>query len=428
MGNVARSVVGVGVVGLLLLAASESRAQTTSGAATNQCGGTTAGWNVPAGDAVFVSGPGPVYQVLNSMGEYRSHSMLSHGPDYYVTHSTSVTPPTSSSASLYETPFCSSCGNECWNPLSVSFLQNSMPGLETVSDGGIYAYLYGTGTTENFIAFQSSAGGGASAKGYANGWDSSNTANTLANMYLGTGMTETGWWSSDTTEGDYTNTGGIFTWVKGIAYNGAKMHYGWYQYMNVQGAAQGVPGVNTGSVCSTSLAMWQHDALSGTSGYTGDVLPRTYAAGATLTNAANALWNGVQSECSSSNGWFSSVGSFFTNLGWSTLCIGVTGYTQGVCGEAADQMVNCFAANNCGNTSSPGSYWGSYTAHNDGTTQWEAAVAKTSSVTISPDDVACWNSNGTGAPCTGAGSSVWGWDTNETVQWNSGGTVYGCWD
>ena len=44
------------------------------------CGTTHAGWNVPAGDPVFVSGPGPIYAVLSAVGEYRSHSMLSQRP------------------------------------------------------------------------------------------------------------------------------------------------------------------------------------------------------------------------------------------------------------------------------------------------------------------------------------------------------------
>jgi hypothetical protein len=97
-------------------------------------------------------------------------------------------------------------------------------------------------------------------------------------------------------------------------------------------------------------------------------------------------------------------------------------------------MVNCFTANNCGNTSSPGSYFGSYNTKNNGDAQWEAIVnSGASALGISPDDVGCWsgdstNQNGTKSSCTGAGTSIWGWDTNQTVQWNSGGSNYSCWD
>jgi len=420
---IGRSALGLGVVGILMLAATESRAQTTGGSSSaNQCGSTSAGWNVPSGDAVFVSGPGPVYATLAAMGEYRSHSMLSRGPDGYVTHATSVSPPTNGDTSPYWTPFCSSCGSECWNPINTSFLQNAMPGLEMVQQGAIYSFLYGSGSSESFIAYQSGSQG--------SGTSTAANQATLGGYWLSPNMAWNGWFSSDSTQGNQ-QTSTVYTAWFNIEYNKTPIHYGWFQYMNTQGTPGGVPGVNNGVVCSSSLALWQHDALSGNpngTGYSGDVIPRTYAKGGALTNAANALWNGVQNECSSTTGWFSSLGSFFTNLGWTGLCLGATGLTQGVCGQAADQMVNCFAANNCGNGSSPGSYWGSYTSHNNGTTQWQAATSNNNSVAISPDDVACWNGNGTGAPCSGNGSSIWGWDGNETVQWNSGGNQYGCWD
>ncbi len=396
---------GIGVTALLLLSATESIAGTTT------CGSTTAGWNVPAGDPVLVSSPGPIYSVLSAVGEYRSHSMLSNGPDGWVTHATSVTPPTNSDMSPYWTPFCSSCGSECWNPISPSFLNNSMPGLETVSQGAIYTFLY-NGSTENFIAYQRSAD-------YATGGNSANSVNSMS-MSPGTGMAWSGWWSG-TGLGNNGESGDSSQYVWGRTYNGSQVHYGWYQYMNVQQTPQGVPGVNTGVVCSSSLAMWQHDA-----GGLGDVLPRTYP---NIGTAANALWNGVQSECNATTGWWSGLGGFFTNLGWSSLCVGVTGYTQGVCGQAADQMVNCFTANNCGNTSSPGAYFGNYNTKNNGNAQWESVInGGAKAVGISPDDIGCWNGNGTGAPCTGAGSSIWGWDGSQTVQWNSGGNNYSCWD
>jgi hypothetical protein len=422
--------------GLVLGVAATALATAEARAGQSTCGSTSAGWNVPAGDPVFVSGPGPIYSVLSAVGEYRSHSMLSNGPDGWVTHATSVTPPTNGDTSPYWTPFCSSCGSECWNPISPSFLTASMPGLESVSQGAVYNFLYsgssnttsgsalnintinsagGAGPGENFIAYQRSYD-------YAGTNATASAVNNIS--FGGTGMAWSGWWSG-TGLGNNGESGDSSQYVWGRTYNGSQVHYGWYQYMNVQGTPQGVPGVNTGVVCSSSLALWQHDALT-TKTANNDVLARTYS---NLGTAANALWNGVQSECSATTGWFSSVGSFFTNLGWSSLCVGVTGYTQGVCSQAADQMVNCFAANNCGNTSSPGAYFGSYNTKNNGDAQWEAVVnGGAKAVGISPDDIACWNGNGTGAPCTGAGSSVWGWDASQTVQWNSGGNNYSCWD
>lgn len=402
---------GLGFCAALTFAASVSRA----GQAV--CGSTAAGWNVPAGDPVFVSGPGPIYSVLSAVGEYRSHSMLSNGPGGWVTHATSVTPPTNGDLSPYYTPFCSSCGSECWNPIDPNFLRNSMPGLETVDQGAIYGFLY-NGSSESFIAYQRSSD-------YASPTAPNASANAINNIsFPGPSMAWSGWWSGS----NYGTSGDSGQYVWGRTYNGSQVHYGWYQYMNSQQAAQGVPGVNTGIVCSSSLALWQHDALNGAVGATSgnDILPRTYA---NLSAAANSLWNGVQSECNASTGWWSSFMGFLTNAGWSALCVGETGYTQGVCGMAADQMVNCFAANNCGNTSSPGAYFQGYNTHNNGNPQWQAVInSGAQAVGISPDDIACWNGNGTGSPCTGAHSSVWGWDTNQTVQWNSGGNLYGCWE
>jgi hypothetical protein len=367
------------------------------------CGTAPATWNVPPGDIALTQAEGPVKAVLTAVGEYRSHSMLS-SPNGYVTHATSVVPHLNGDESPYWTPFCSSCGSECWNPLDPEFLHNSTPGLEQVQAGAIYAFLY-EGGTNNYLAYQR-----APQTTQGNAWQ---TAISNLSWNLGEGMSSA-WFGSGS---DGTSGGDGSHGFYGLAYNGTRVHYGWNQYMNLQGAAQGVPGSDNGLVCSTSLAMWQHDALNGTPGYTGDVAPRTYS-NASISNGANALYNAVQAECQSQIGWFSSVGSFFSNLGWQALCVG-SGESD-PCSAAADQMVDCFAAGNCGNTSSAARYWQG---------QWHSVVSNGATATsISPDDIGCWNSNGTGAPCTGNGSSVWGGDVAQTVLWNSGGNQYSCWD
>jgi hypothetical protein len=344
------------------------------------CGSTSAGWNVPNGGAVFEETPGVIQGVLAAVGEYRTHSMLSRGPDGWVTHATSVTPPVNSDRSFL--------GSECNAPISQQFLNASTPGLETFNQGAAYTFLYKNGSV-NFLAYQ---GGTMGSQGGAN--------NALGNTFVGTGMSWLDWASA-------TDSSQV-VWAE--KYNGTQIHYGWYQYMNLQGAAQGVPGANTGLVCSTSLALWQHDALSKTAGYTGDVVPRSYP-GNIIGPAATALYNGVYNECTQqTGGMFSSFGSFLSNIGTCSLCLNCN-----ICNVAANQMVNCFANNDCG-SNNPG--------------EWQSIAANSTAVSISPDDIACWNnpSNGSGAPCTGNGSSVWGWDVNETVQWNSGGNQYSCWN
>ena len=60
--------------------------------ASAECGSTAAGWNAPNGAVVFNRGPGPIRSVMDAIGEYRTHSMLSHGPGGSVSHATLATP------------------------------------------------------------------------------------------------------------------------------------------------------------------------------------------------------------------------------------------------------------------------------------------------------------------------------------------------
>jgi hypothetical protein len=177
--------------------------------------------------------------------------------------------------------------------------------------------------------------------------------------------------------------------------------------------------------------MWQR---LGASAYGPPVLARTYGS-SLISGAANTLYNSVKSECEQGHGFFSSVGAALQQIGFEALCgacgagcgmcwagIGcgnMNGYDGDPCDEAADQVVNTFATNTAGYGDN---------CHYDNENRWRSVVSSSSATSASPDDTACWNGNGTGAPCTGPGSSIWGWDVNHTVQWNSGGTVYGCWD
>ena len=360
------------------------------------------GWNVPNGSTVFVRGPGPIKDVLTAVGEYRSHSMLSMGPGGWVTHATSKTPIVTSDRGV--------CGSECANPLDATFLHNSTPGLEQVTQGAIYAFLYG-GDGQDYIGYQNAIHG------------TTDWGQPISSFAWNEGG---GFWyqwttsSADSSQGFYT-----------ITYNGTPVHYGWNQYMNIQQVAHGVPGLDTGVVCSTSLAMWQH---LGAPGYGPDVLPRTYGS-SLISSGANALFNSIKSECEGQVGFFSSAGAALNQIGMGILCGGcgagcglcwagigcgnMNSYNGDPCDEAADQMVNTFATN-----------MASYRddCHYDNEYHWKSVAASSSAVSASPDDIGCWNSNGTGAPCTGPSSSVWGYDIGHTVQWNSGGTVYACWD
>jgi hypothetical protein len=361
--------------------------------ADTTCGSTSAGWNVPNGATVFEVAPGIISDVLVAEGESRSHSMLSHGPNTWVTHSTSTTP---------------GYVENCHNPVDVNFMGASTPGLTTIDQGAAYTFLYLNG-------------GGPTDLWYQNATDLSDSAGNqvqtgpmVGNTFLGSDEYGDQWqWTS-------TGSGSDLVWGMDFAVNdGAafatkgQIYYGWYQYMNVGETPHGYPAAQTGApqsrgygvTCSSSLAMWQHDALWNSPAYSGDVLPRTYGS-TSITAAANTLFADVYNRCKGTTN-LDDGGSFGVAAWAGGACIGIS-----VCSNAANQIVNAFA--------SPGGFI-------DDVGDWGSVVARSSAVSISPDDIACWNGNGTGAPCTGAGASIWGWDINHSVQWNSGGNTYGCW-
>jgi hypothetical protein len=385
--------------GVAAFAASPSAAR-----AEPLCGSTSAGWNAPPGAAVLIVGAhgDVVHDLLAALGESRSHSMISHGPGTWTTHATSTTPPSQ---------------QDCSYPIDNNFLAASTPGLETIDQGAAYTFVYKGGPQAVYFQRPTTWSGSyhvplpypqGSTQTY-----STNTGPLIAATYLGTDE-----WSDQMT---YRTMGSGSNTVYGLSFEfndggslwpAQPIYYGWHQYMNIGNTAQGYPtyqGTGWGVVCSTSLAMWQHDDLYNQQGYTGDVLPRQYTPAAT-TAAAWVLWNFVNSQASGAT-TITDVSNFFSNFGpalWSgTACAG-----QSVSNNAANQMVNAFATGNVRDNSQ---------------SDWLNLVQSTGAYSISPDDIGGWNSNGTGAPWSGTGSSVWGWDGNNTLQWNSPGNSYGCW-
>ncbi|MFY0583358.1 hypothetical protein ACN28S_61800 [Cystobacter fuscus] len=85
---------------------------------------------------MFNRGPGPIRSVLDAIGEYRTHSMLSHGPGAGVTHATMATPKQTDWPGV------------CAKPMNGQQLQYGYPGLEQINQGGIYNYMYTDDGTE----------------------------------------------------------------------------------------------------------------------------------------------------------------------------------------------------------------------------------------------------------------------------------------
>src|SRR6188508_2051617 len=112
-------------------------------AASTACGSSPAGWNAPDGALVLSRSQGPVGGTLSGVGEYRTHSMLAHG-NGWVTHATMFSPSTTSWPTY------------CSTPLDAGELRNGYPGASIVSPGGIYAFLYGGGSSVEHLAYQRS--------------------------------------------------------------------------------------------------------------------------------------------------------------------------------------------------------------------------------------------------------------------------------
>ncbi|WP_225413879.1 hypothetical protein [Stigmatella hybrida] len=348
---------GSAVVAVALTAAPSARAG-ASDTSDGACGSTSAGWNAPNGALVLTRGSGgPITSVLSGVGEYRTHSLLSHGPGGDVTHETMYTPGTNGWPTY------------CSTPMKVNELASGYPGAARVNQGAIYQYLYGGGGLE-YIAYQRSR----SSAGY------DTKGETITNWILNSMPTEATQSKKD--------GGQSILRIKGD--NGYPLNYTLYQYRDLEGVNTGTAGWNNGMVCSTMIAYAQFRAGFGAvSAYTYDH--------ATLVSAGNALYNAVETECNTGLG-------FWTDIGSKATCF------EGICDDAARQVRNCMAAGNCG--TDDGNVWSSI-ANNPNTV----------SRSISPDRLGGWS----GHPYSGTGASVWSYDTSNTVQWNSGGNVYGCW-
>jgi hypothetical protein len=267
--------------------------------ASGECGSTTASWNAPNGAVVFNRGPGPILNVMDAIGEYRTHSMLSHGPGNGVSHAT------------MRTPRQRSWPGVCSLPINTNDLQYGYPGLEQINQGGIYQYLYADPSSTQWIGYQ------------------------LGDPAQAAIVADTAWYNYpvevDTSSIDSSQT------IRRPLRNGAEVNYSLFQYRNLESSNQ-VPSnsVNNGLVCSTFLA-YMHD-YSGR----GYVTPYTYSH-SLIAAAASQLYTGVYNACKQSLGWFEGA----------VLTVACPFYN--VCGNAGNQVANCMSTNTC--NSSNASIW-----------------------------------------------------------------------
>jgi len=153
---------------------------------------------------------------------------------------------------------------------------------------------------------------------------------------------------------------------------------------------------NNGLVCSTLLAYAQYMADKGA------VTAHTYSHGQ-IVNAISGLMGAVENDCRQGIG-------FWEKMAVNIACL------EDICDDAARQVANCMSVGRC-DTSDDGANTFASVRDDPGST----------AVSISPDQLGGWSGHPWDGYSEGSGVSVWAADTEQPVQWNSSGNVYGCW-
>jgi hypothetical protein len=320
-------------------------------AASNyRCGTTSAGWNAPRGAAVFARDEGNTAfttTVFDTVGEYRTHVMLSHGPNSSVTHATTK--------GAAQTTSCS-------KPLDTSDLQYGYPGASRVNQGGIYSFLYGYDESADkpnvtYLAFQRSVHFGQPTPAGAEvvGWLES---------YLSTSTVTSGKDSTQTLKRYYQA-------------NGTLINYSFHQFMDVESVHNSTAAAtNNGMACSTFLAHLHYRAGKGV------ISPKAYSHTETYA-ATDALQDDIYDYCMD-NMTYAGTGGLLLSCG-----IGPSTW----CNYAGRQVRNCMVYNGCGDNDN-----GTYNTLKDTSTSYAKS--------ISPDQLGGWNGTKQGIWSEDAGQTV----------------------
>ncbi len=256
----------------------------SSGTDSVSCGCSSLAWNAPNGYVVSTRGEGPVKAIIDSLGESRTHTMISNGTHNYMTHAT------------MRNPGQTGWPTYCSTPLEPKDIWQGRPGITQINMAATYQYNYEHGSPI-YIRHQSGSTGGVAAADWS--WYNSNYD----------------WVAPE--QGSYW-----YYLIRTAA--GDQQYYVFYQYIDAQGRNAG--GDNTrshGAHCSLAQAYFAVKA-----GWQ-PVSTHTYTA-AEVDVAGNALYHAIEDSCNDSLGWF--MGGLA-----SVTCF------EGICDDAARQMRACFA-------------------------------------------------------------------------------------
>lgn len=344
------------VVFLLALAVgSPARAYIDGG--SKACGCSPAGWNVPNGAVISSRGTtGPITGVIDAIGEYYTHSMLSHGPGStkWVSHTTMKTPGVN--VSIF--------GDD---QIPVDEIRYGYPGPAQINMGGVYKSLY-SGSVD---AVKWTDGGSTGAVVTDWLWYSVPSCSSVSSgpCYYVAYSQQQGSYSYSTE----------YVYVIGRKYNGTtyRHSYGVYQYMDDARVPEGDDMSDPGwsMECSTFVA-WSMASS------TGQVMTSKVYANPVIGPAAYQLHASVTGECKSGAGWF---GGLFVD-----------------CPDIADQMVNCFT--------------GFGSCNDDRASTWQSVAASRSATSISPDRIIGVNGHtGTNSPWAGKAQYDVQWNSGGQV-------------
>lgn len=368
------------------------------------CGSAPAGWNAPKGALVASRGKGPVTAVIDAVGEWRTHIMMSHGPGQYVTHSTMFSPGTNGWPTY------------CSTPVKAAELEHGYPGASQSNQGAIYQFLY-SGSAPVHLAYTVATSGTlrtqaesvadhawydmpyqwqASRQNAQNGlYVLGSTGHALACAYTWNGTANAyncpASWNGTN---DGCDCGCQYADPDCGSTSFQRLEYSTYQYKNIESRAIAGYAANNGTQCSSVVADLFYRDTAGAQRMTS----YTYSHNQVVA-AGNRLYDSVQDECDDGLGFWGGVGASIT-------CF------ESICDDAARQVRNCFIDSTKCNT--------------DSSDPWNAVVNNPASnaVSISPDRAV-----GAGLHASGpGGNGPWGGAAAEVaIQWNSPGNVYGCW-
>ncbi len=386
---------------------------------TPACYATAPNWNAANGALVSGISPGVIQLLFQALGQTRTHVMLANNtPDgQMATESTGLVP------SIHTIPLkLCVAGFICKTvqipdpsmPLEPVQVAQGSPGFSQINMGGAYAYW--ADATQTFrqykVPITPAELQNPSLCGHA--CQVEEVANFL-------------WYDAPFTVMTSGADHSSIYYALGSGFDGAgqliHFSYGFHQYMDgVLRTTYGFPHENAalrGIACSQVPAWgfanwWQGTDLTVTPGTT---LIATHQYGhSTTSKAGNALWNAVYQGCMtptlSTDPW-TQLGNVVSVLVNSTVET-VTGlnFQDTVCQAAAWQILNCFFqgenSDGTGCRSIASAPWTAYKA--------DRSLAGANSV--SPEDIMGLS----GAPKSGPWSNF----TQASLQWNGGGSTYGC--